>query len=281
MPFFASGRLGLEDLPPGRLGSAMLVVAISGTLLGVVAAILNRRRAGFLLGIAALLCATAVSGLGTVGMLVGRMEVDVSARKAETETGRQELRRSGYEETKRWAEVGVVLGTAPLFGGLAGVLPPFLRRRRPRPQSMRLPRSIRSHTRQELNSKTGAASVATMVLSIASFVACASALAFPLPGPNLPSGSPAWAAREAIDVMKLGRTREGCVALETACRRECSAADVPELGSAVSECFEMRLGEAEESPDALAGLEALRDGALPLTEDERQRLRAELASRRR
>src|SRR5438105_4352564 len=82
----------------------------------------------------------------------------------------------------------------------------------------------------------------------------------------------AWDARDAIDVMRSGRTYDGCSALETACEKACDPRLVPDLGGAVSECFELRIGAAEESEEG-AGLDALARTALPLTAEERARLR--------
>jgi hypothetical protein len=257
------------------MGSVMLAAGALGLPLGMVAAVLNRRRAGFFVGIAALLAAITASGLGAAHVVLERSRVDRETKNLTGETARERARLEGYTKAKGSARAGLVLGAAPLFGGLAGVLAPLMRRRRPRPQSMRMPRSLRSHARHELNSRTGVSSLSTSTLAILSYGACSLAWGIPLPGPAIPLNSPAWAAREAIDVMRSGQTYEGCDALEQACAVRCDPQLVPDLGGAVSECFDLRIGAAEEANRATA-LDELSETSLPLTAEQRARLREEV-----
>ena len=253
-----------------------MVAAAVGVPAALVAAIRNRSKLGFFVGVVALVGATVASGLGAVGVVIERDTVDVRLADAKTETERLRERRLGYEEAKRWARAGLILGVAPLFGGLAGVLAPVMRRRRPRPMSVRLPRSLRSQARQEFTTKTGTTSLTTSALALLAFGACAIAWALPLPGPNIPPDSPAWDARAAIEEMKTGNAHDACARLEDVCTRACDGALVPYLASAASECFELRLEEAEEAPDRSARLDALSRTALPINSDDRRRVRQEI-----
>ncbi len=260
----------------GPLGNAMVIAAAIGAPAALVAAILNRRKAGFVVGVVALVAATTSAGIGALGVALERVADDAKLVDLPTETARLRARREGYADAKRWARAGLALGVVPLFGGLAGVLAPVMRRRKPRPQSIRMPRSFRSQARAEFTTKTGTTSLTASALAVLAFAACAVVWALPLPPPNLPLDAPEWDAREAIDEMKLGPGSEACNRLEAACARHCDPENVPYIGGAVAECFELRLEAAEESPDRAALLEELARSPLPLGNADRQRLRRDV-----
>ncbi|MFO0614538.1 MAG: hypothetical protein U0414_18275 [Polyangiaceae bacterium] len=259
---------------------AWIIASLGG--LGVVGAILaialNRRRLGAALGMAALVLAVACATLGALSVVVERGRADRAAQAGPTEVAKQRARRAGYERARGGAELGLVASAPALFGGLFGVLAPMLRRRKPRPMSMRMPRSIRSQAKHEWTTPTGLVTLSASGFAVLAVAACAAVWTIPLPGPALAAKDPAWDAREAIEIMGSGAFDEGCTRLATACLTGCEERKVPDLVAAATECAENRLDAALEhpTPEAIERVERFANGPTPIGEAERQRIRDEL-----
>lgn len=256
-------------------------------LVGCIAALVaNKHRLGLAIGVGALALAIACASLGGLSVVIERGRVDDAVARMEatadgrarTESARLRARRAGYERARAAAQLGLLSATAPLFGGLFGVLAPMIRRRTPRPMSMRMPRSIRSQAKYEWNTTNGG----VLGLSVSAFAllavgACAVVWTLPLPGPAIASKDPAWDAREAIDVMRDGAFDVGCARLADACRAACDEEKVPDLAGAATECAEIWLEAGREDPATLERLEAFARSSAPLGDAERQRIKTEVA----
>lgn len=264
----------------------LLALGASGLVACVAALVANKHRFGLAIGVGALALTIACASLGGLSVVIERGRVDDAVARmdatadgrATTEAAKLRVRRAGYERARATAQLGLLFAGAPLFGGLYAVLAPMVRRRTPRPVSMRMPRSIRSQAKHEWRTTNGG----VLGLSVSAFAllavgACAVVWTLPLPGPAIASKDPAWDAREAIDVIRAGGFDVGCKRLADACTAICDEKKVPDLAAAATECAELWLEASREDPATLDRLEAFARSSAPLGESERQRIKAEVA----
>lgn len=264
----------------------LLVLGAAGLLVGAAALFANKHRLGLAIGIGALAIAVGCASLGALSVVVERGRVDdavalsaPSDGRAPTESAKLRARRIGYERARAAAQLGLLFSAVPLFGGLFAVLAPMVRRRTPRPMSMRMPRSIRSQARYEWHASTGGlAGLSVSAFALLAVGACAVVWTLPLPGPPIAAKDPAWDAREAIDVIRTGAFDDGCTRLASACSTTCDEKKVPDLAAAATECAEIWLAAGREDPTGatLDRLESFARSSAPLGEAERQRIKDEL-----
>jgi hypothetical protein len=265
----------------------LAALGVLGAIAGVVSLVAVRHRFGYTIAIASLAAATTCAGLGGLAVVVERGRVDASiASTAQrtgsipTETQKLRAKRAGYDRARRSAQLGLIVCALPLFGGLFGVLAPMARRRRPRPMSMRMPRSMRSQVKFEWTTSMGVASLTSSALSLLAVGACTVAWTIPLPGPNLDANDKAWDARQGIDEIEASRLDEGCSKLTEACAITCDERKIPNVASATELCVSLRLDAVvdEGSIEARDRLDRLTESALPISDADRERVRTELAA---
>jgi hypothetical protein len=266
-----------NDLATLPFAWIIVVLGIAGVVAAIAALALNRHRLGVMVGMTALALAIGCASLGALSVVIERGVVDRSGQGDAMESTKLRARRAGYERARAGAQLGLIASGAPLFGGLFGVLAPMFRRRKPRPMSTRMPRSIRSQAKHEWTTSAGLVSLSASGFAVLAVAACAVVWTLPLPGPALDAKDPAWDAREAIDVMRSGAFDEGCTRLAIACTVGCEEAKIPDLAGAATECAELRLEAVLEdpSPATIDRLERFARGA-PIGEAERQRIKDEL-----
>lgn len=274
------------DIVALPLGWLVVTVGVVGALVGVAALVTHRGRAGFALGMVALTMAIASASIGSLAVILARARTDDRIATAEptdaaapTETWKQRTRRAGYERARRGAALGLLFAGPSLFAGLYGVLAPMVRRRKPRPMSMRMPRSLRSQAKHEWSSSVGsAAGLAAGGLALLSVGTATVVWTLPLPGPALAQSDRRWEAFEALERMRAGAFDAGCTELVQACDRVCRWTDDPELESAANECAHLRLDAFIERRDVetLTKLHALSTSGLPYGDLERVEIQREL-----
>lgn len=276
-----------RDVASLPVGWALFAIGVAGAVVGAAALVLVRHRAGLALGMIALTLAIASASLGALSVITTRARVDDdiaasatdAAGKPRTETWKQRTKRAGYESAKRGAQLGLIFAGAPLFAGLYAVLAPMVRRRAPRPMSVRMPRSIRSQAKHEWSTSRGsAAGLGLSGFAVLAVATGAVVWTLPIPGPAVAASDDAWDAREAIEIMRAGSLADGCEKLIESCRWRCSEDKVPDLVGASNECVHLRLDAFVEQRDVptLSRLHEIKRSALPFGDVERAEVEKEL-----
>ncbi len=250
----------------------ILLLAVPGLVLGVLALGHSQRRVRQRLGIAALFVSATLGACAIGGALAVRAREKAAAAAMSTDVGAKRAARAVAIDARIPLRFGLGASLVPLIGGLTGALS-TRRLRRGKPLSTRSLRDPRvAEDRRVL--ALGAAALAS-----GAAIGSASLLLAPLPGPQVPIDSPAWDALEAVELMKGGVTSRACDELEHAAAA--GGADptlVPDARSAASECFEVRFEQALASAPAesVSSLDALVRSPMPFTRGQRSRAEAEL-----
>jgi hypothetical protein len=231
---------GLETQKPWL--HLILLVGVLGLASAFVTVAISNRRAGYYAGMLSFFFSLSVSVIAIVGTTSMRHRKDI--------------------DHGLLGRIAVPIAFIACLVGIAGTVRRLYPGKRKRPHSNPVPsREIEPQRSRVIGIVGGVTSTAFML-----------GAAIPLFGQG---SSGTTRAREAVELLKAGSITEGCAILTEACELGATADDVRGFQSAVSQCFEMELIRAMESPEGRATLERVGKSALPLSTEERARLTRE------
>ena len=229
----------------GALGWVMVVLGELGVVAAFVAVLAPRWRRRMAVAATALgaLCAV-LGGAGVIGVRIATDRTIAEERDALRPVERLRMRREGYLEAQRPAEIGLGCAALPLLAGVAAAL--AVTRRRPR----RTPTTPISTSRASFG-PGGASRFGTAFAAVTASGFAAAARLEPVPGPYVLADLATWQVQD--HVTDVDHAADGdlllhaCERLEAALSEHGASFDrgrVPTLPAAARRCVEERIQRA-------------------------------------